>query len=169
MKTLVTSKRLRRKLLRYYAWKVSFVTLTLNNPTLICILSILLLVHFLCYWQGEFVWQSRNFFIVRSFSLFSWPYCFIQQWCSKVKLDPSHSKGVKMLTSLSTNQHLILKACNNQNNSPLHWIFRWWLPLLWKKCQVFRNNFFHFFQCLVKGNKKCFVCLIASLLVWKLP
>ena len=53
--------------------KIIWFSLTLYTLKSVCIFSILLFIHFLRCWQGEFVCQSKTFFHWQSFPLFSWP------------------------------------------------------------------------------------------------
>ena len=41
------------------SWNCHYKSGALSTPTSVCIFSILLFMHFLRCWQGEFVWQSR--------------------------------------------------------------------------------------------------------------
>ena len=67
---------------------------TLNTLTLVCIFSILFFIHSLRCWLGEFVYQSRASLVSWwSFPLSLWPYCVIQGWLCKEKLDASQ-RGV---------------------------------------------------------------------------
>ena len=51
--------------------------LTLYNLKSVCIFSILLFIHFLRCWQGEFYYQSNASFVDDHFQLFSWPQCVL--------------------------------------------------------------------------------------------
>ena len=67
---------------------------TLNTLTLVCMFSILFFIRFLRCWLGEFVYQSRASLVSWwSFPLSLWPYCVIQGWLCKEKLDASQ-RGV---------------------------------------------------------------------------
>ena len=59
--------------------------------TSICIFSILISVNFLRYWQGDFVWQSRASLVCDHFLYSQKPYCVIQGWYCKEKLDAYHN------------------------------------------------------------------------------
>ena len=70
------------------------VKLALYTLTSVCTFSLLLSIHFLMCWQGEFT-TIKSFFNW-SFPSFLWPKCVMEggegKSC-KEKLDASHSKG----------------------------------------------------------------------------
>ena len=70
------------------------VKLALYTLTSVCTFSLLLSIHFLMCWQGEFT-TIKSFFDW-SFPSFLWPKCVMEggegQPCRE-KLDASHSKG----------------------------------------------------------------------------
>ena len=49
-------------LIKYLKRRTSFIFLTLDTLISVCIFSTLFFIHFLRYWQGEFVCQSKNSF-----------------------------------------------------------------------------------------------------------
>ena len=72
-------------------YMMSFTLYTLISE---CIFSILFCIHFLKFWQGEFVLQSQVLQLI-IISLFLWPWCVTQGWHWKKKLGASHSQGLK--------------------------------------------------------------------------
>ena len=70
-------------------------TLTLYSLTSVCIFSILLLRHFLVFWQGEFDQQSRGSLVgdplLYSHDLSVW----LMGWCCVEKLDVSQYQGLR--------------------------------------------------------------------------
>ena len=68
------------------------MSLTIYTPTSVCISSIVFYIHLLMCLQGDQIClKIKKFFSWLSFPLFSWPYCLIQGWYWKEKLDASYS------------------------------------------------------------------------------
>ena len=74
-------------------WPLFTYTVTLYTLTSVCIFSILFSIHFLWYWQGEFVYQSRASLVgdhfLYSHDLDVWS----MGWYCKENLDCSHSQA----------------------------------------------------------------------------
>ena len=82
--------------------------LSISTLTSVCIFFLLFSIHFLWYWQGEFIYQSQ---LLRlwSFPLFSWSKWMIHQYYCKEKLDAGHSrfKGLRVWFFLKNSLSLI--------------------------------------------------------------
>ena len=66
-------------------WILSMSDFTLYIITVVVIFSSLFSLHFVWYWQGEFVWQSGGSWFGDHFLFSSWPLYLIQGWDCDVR------------------------------------------------------------------------------------
>ena len=74
-------------------WNLSF--LTLYTLASMCILPILISLHFIKVLKRRICLSIKRIFSLWSFPLFSWPYCVMQGLHCWEKQDSSHSQGLK--------------------------------------------------------------------------